>query len=104
MDFKKSHASGENKILKEKRKKQIQTALKSELSISVDFVKQGFGTTNDGNTARKFFSKPEIVGKILGANVNLIERFANILQVISSDLEIDANKFGEYSLKTAHYL
>jgi len=101
LEFEKSYASGEHKILKDKRKKQIQTALKSELSISVDFVKQGFGTTNDGNTARRFFSEPEIVGKILGVNVNIIERFANILQVISSGFEIDTNKFKEYSLETA---
>jgi len=84
IEFKEDHASEECKILKEKSKKQVQMALKSELSINVDFVKQGFGTTNDGNTARIFFSEPEVVGSILDVNVKLIQRFANILHVISS--------------------
>lgn len=103
--FKKVYASRECKMLKEKRKKQIalkiQMALKSELSINVDFVKQGFGTTNDGNTARSFFSEPEVVGRILDVNVKLIQQFANILHVISSGFEIDTNKFEQYSLETA---
>lgn len=101
IEFKKDHASGECKILKGNRKKQVQMALKSELSINVDFVKQGYGTTNDGNTARSFFSKPDVVGRILGINTNLIQRFANILHVISSGFEIDTNKFEQYSLETA---
>lgn len=100
IEFKKDHASGECTILKEKRKKQVQMALESKLSINVDFVKQRFGNTNDGNTARNFFSEPEVVGRILDVNVNLIQRFANILHVISSGFEIDTNKFEQYSLET----
>lgn len=46
LDFKKSYATKENKILKQKRKQIIQKALKSKLSITVDVVKQGYGTTN----------------------------------------------------------
>lgn len=100
LKFKKGYASGENKILKEKRKQEIQTALKSELSISVDFVKQGFGTTNDGNTARSFFSEPDVVGRILGIDVILIRRFANILHVMSSGFEVDIDKFEVYAFET----
>ena len=52
----------------EKRKKTIQTRFFNELSLRVDFPKQGFGTTNDGNTARRFFENQsksaEITGKI----------------------------------------
>lgn len=47
--------------------------LKSKLSINVDFVKQRFGNTNDGNTARSFFSEPEVIGRIFDVNVNLIQ-------------------------------
>lgn len=101
LKFKKGYASGENKILKEKRKQEIQTALKSELSISVDFVKQGFGTTNDGNTARSFFSESDVVGRILGIDVILIRRFANILHVMSSGFEVDIDKFEVYAFETA---
>lgn len=51
MDFKKSYTSGQNKVLKQNKKKKIQRELKLYLSISVDFVRQGYGTINDGNTA-----------------------------------------------------
>ncbi|EFN73569.1 hypothetical protein EAG_09170, partial [Camponotus floridanus] len=57
------------------KKKQIQEGLKSQLSITVDVVKQRYGTTNDGNTARRFFLNPEIVSNVLGINQALIERF-----------------------------
>ena len=38
----------------EKRKKTIQTRFLNELSLRVDFPKQGFGTTNDGNNIGYF--------------------------------------------------
>ena len=51
-----------------KWKKTIETRFLNELSLRVDFPKQGFGTTNDGNTARRFFENQsksaEITGKI----------------------------------------
>lgn len=52
LDFKEGCARGYNKTLQQKRKKQIQDNLRSQLSITVDVVKPGYGTTNDGNTAR----------------------------------------------------
>jgi len=84
LDFRESCARGYNKILQQNRKKQIQDGLKSQLSITVDVVKQGHGTTNDGNTARRFFSNPAIISNILGINETLIERFRNILHVVTS--------------------
>ena len=52
----------------EKQKKTIQTRFLNELSLRVDFSKQGCVTTNDGNTARRFFENQsksaEIKGKI----------------------------------------
>lgn len=104
LDFKKGAARGDDKILKQKRKEKIQKKMKEELSISVDFVKQGYGTSNDGNTARSFFSKPEIVSKILGVDHNVIERFANILQAMASGYEIDVQNFETYCIKTFEYL
>lgn len=71
------------------------------MSISVDFVKQGFGTTNDGNTARSFFSEPDLIARILGINVTLIRRFANILHVMSSGFKVDIDKFGVRAFETA---
>lgn len=101
LDFKESCARGDNKILQQNRKKQIQDDLKLQLSITVDVVKQGYGTTNDGNTARRFFSNPAIVSNILGLNQPLIERFGNILHVMASGFAVDLEKFELYTKETA---
>lgn len=45
LDFKRSAAiTSEDKDSKKSRKREIQLSLKSELSLTVDVVKQGFGT------------------------------------------------------------
>lgn len=42
------------------RKTEIQQKFKSELALIVDNPKPVFGSTNDGNTARKFFKNAVI--------------------------------------------
>lgn len=84
------------------RKKQIQKDLRLKLSITVDVVKQGAGTTNTGNVARCFFEKAEAVAKITGVNANLIVRLHTILQVVTSVKEVNCGKFKEYCLNTAN--
>ena len=42
-------------------KKRIQKELKQHLGINVDQPSQGTGTSNCGNTARRFFEAPEVV-------------------------------------------
>lgn len=64
-------------------------------------MKQGQGTTNDDNTARRFFSNPAIVSNILGINQTLIEKFGNILYVMASGFAIDLEKFEIYATETA---
>lgn len=54
------------KALAERRKTQIQDKLRASLGILVDAPKQGFGSTNDGNTARKFFANVDIVSEVTG--------------------------------------
>ena len=44
----------EKEIVKQ-TKSRIQREIRNELNILVDCVKQGVGSTNDGNTSRKFF-------------------------------------------------
>lgn len=44
-----------NEAAYEIRKSIIQKQLRKDVGLIVDVVKQGFGTTNDGNTARRFF-------------------------------------------------
>lgn len=50
-----------------KAKGLIQEGLRKKLGILVDTPKQGFGSTNDGNTARVFFKNVDLVAEVTGA-------------------------------------
>lgn len=98
----------------------IQNKFKSELGLLVDIVLQGKkitkqfiitcnfflcwigkGTTNDGNTARRFFKNCEKSSEITGVNLNLIKRFGTILKSMASGYEININAFQQYTMDTA---
>lgn len=85
----------------ETEKKRIQTEFNERLGLKVDCVKQGMGTTNDGNTSRRFVSNPELTSHITGVDENLIRRFSVILTTLNSNKAIDAEKFGTYCYQTA---
>lgn len=63
-------------VQKAENKKKVQKEFKEKLGLNIDVVKQGCGTTNDGNMARKFFANPEIVASITSVDVNIIKRQA----------------------------
>ncbi|PZC70923.1 hypothetical protein B5X24_HaOG214604 [Helicoverpa armigera] len=86
--------------LRDEEKKRIQ-GLFAKVGLKVDCVKQGSGTTNDGNMARRFFADARKISEITGVDFDLIYRFSIILQVINSGACIDAVKFGEYCEDTA---
>lgn len=50
----------------EERKKPIQNKFRQQMRLLVDVPKQGFGTSNDGNTARRFFESTELAAEITG--------------------------------------
>ncbi|KAL7297504.1 hypothetical protein TKK_0009868 [Trichogramma kaykai] len=58
----------------DERKKYIQRALRDSLPIIINTPIHGSGNTNDENTARKFFSNPDIVFEVTGFNLELLER------------------------------
>ena len=101
------HAEAKQKFLEEEekliaiRKKEIQNEFWKKLSIHVDKVKQGFGSSNDGNTARKFFTNPEVSAGILGIDAVLVSRFSVLLAAISSTQEVDPVKYEKYAFETA---
>lgn len=99
--FSKWKVSKDTKHEREKAKAEIQRNLKLVLGINVDMVKQGMGSTNDGNTSRRFFANPSITADVLGVDENLIHRLSTILTAINSNFEIDAEKFKVYCLDTA---
>jgi hypothetical protein len=82
-------------------KAKIQKAFKSELGLLVEFPRQGFGSTNDGNTSRRFFENPDVSSRITGVNLDLTKRLKLVLEFFSSGHTIDTEKFSEYALETA---
>lgn len=82
----------EKKIL-ETKQKHIQNNLRAKLGLLIDIPKPGYGTTNDGNTARRFFQNFEIASSITGINVKLIKRFEVILQTMSCKYSINIEAF-----------
>ncbi|KAL4711296.1 hypothetical protein ACJJTC_019137 [Scirpophaga incertulas] len=91
---------GDSKCIMESRKKTIQDAFKNRIGLLIDIVKQGHGSTNDGNTARRFIANPNLTAEITGVSGDLIRWFAIILEAISSGNHIDTVKFHEYAQAT----
>lgn len=91
----------ENKELVANNKKRIQELFQKEMGLLVDKPKPGFGSTNDGNTARRFFEDADTSSKITGIDKELITRFRTILLAISSGYSIKVKLFKNYCLNTA---
>ena len=89
-----------NKTIFQNRKKHIQTSFKERMGLIVDKPKPGFGSTNDGNTARRFFANPKVTSEITGIDEKLIENFSIILRVIASGKKIYLPKFKEILRET----
>lgn len=83
-------------------KKEVQLQLKRNLGLIVDVPKQVSGSSNDGNTARRFFKNWKSVADITGVNQDLLYRFYIILQVLSCGEKIDPSKFESFTLATAN--
>ncbi|KAJ8953465.1 hypothetical protein NQ318_023584 [Aromia moschata] len=50
----------------EQRSEEIKRKFKNQMGLIVDKPKPGYGNSNDGNTARRFFKNPELSGEITG--------------------------------------
>ena len=83
------------------RKLAIQRQFREQTGLLVDVVKQGEGTTNDGNTARRFFAHSEESARITGVSEELIKRCDVILRTMASGYEVDADAFRTYTMDTA---
>lgn len=90
----------EKNIVKETKEK-IQKSFREEMGLLVDVPKAGYGNSNDGNTSRRFFQNAECSSRITGINIDLINRFKVILEIISSGQEVDYQKFEDYAQDTA---
>ncbi|KAL4710844.1 hypothetical protein ACJJTC_016128 [Scirpophaga incertulas] len=85
----------DKKVAFKKRKEDIIKKFK-DVGLIIDKVKPGFGTSNDGNTARRFFKDSQATANITGVDKTLIYRLSIILRLLSSEYEIDPQKFQEY--------
>lgn len=102
LDIKKWAArTDSDKLSVKDRKMKIQNAFKTKMGLIIDIPKQSYGSSNDGNTSRRFFQNYKLSSEITGINEELIRRFAIILQTLACGKSIDINKFNEYTLKTA---
>lgn len=97
--------SDDDKKLLADRKLNIQNQFRERLGLIVDKPRSGgSGTSNDGNTARKFFLNSAISAEITGLSKALLERCSIILQALSSGYNINVKSFSNYSLETARLL
>ena len=106
IEFKRWQArSSEEKALLAKRKEFVQREFREQLGLIVDKPRSGgSGTSNDGNTARKFFLHSTISSEITGIDKHVIDRCSYLLQCLSSGFKINSNKFKIYALDTAKIL
>lgn len=83
----------ENKANLLLRKREIQEKFKSKMGLLIDIPKPGYGTSNDGNTARRFFADPKLSSEITGIEEQLIFKIGLILKIIASGKNINIDKF-----------
>lgn len=83
------------------RKLQIQDEFKKELGLRIDIPKGGAGTTNDGNTARRFFKDVSVSARILKIDEELMEDCKVILQTMSCGFDVNVDKFRIFCLNVA---
>lgn len=93
--------SEEDKQIFSQTKKHIQNELRLQMGLLVDIPKPGYGTTNDGNSASRFFDQHTLAASITGLDEDLINRFNVILQTISCGYAVDPDAFRNYAKVTA---
>ena len=92
------------KLLVQERKKKNQSVFRDKVSLTLDMPKAGFLNTNDGNTARRAFAKPDIFAEITGVKVEVIIKLRTVLIALSSGLELNLDKFTPFCHETSKYL
>lgn len=89
-------------VLKEKH--QLRIHFCEQLEFIVNQHKQGYSSTNDGNTVQGLFENLKISQLFTGVGECSIGRFRVILQVISCCFEMHSEKFWEFSLNITRNL
>lgn len=102
LHFKKWQVRGEHKPIFDARKKNVQQQFKTQMGLLVDMSKTGgSGTSNDGNTARRFFKDPVQSAAITGVDEDIIKRISIILSALSSGYDLNYEAYDNYAVQTA---
>lgn len=105
LPFKKWRVGKDNDKEFSENKARIQDEFQRRTGLLIDKVKCGAGTTNDGNTARRFFSNTDLAAEITRIDRELIENFGIILRVLSCGIKINQHTFKDLLRITRnHYL
>lgn len=89
----------------DQRSDEIKHQFKSRMGLIVDKPKPGYGNSNDGNTARRFFDNAELSAEITGLDAELIKKIDILLRALSSGYDINLKKIENFALETKnHYL
>lgn len=86
------------------RKQKIQDDFKEQLNLLIDIPLPGGGTSNTGNTARKFFREFAISSQITGIPEFLIERYHTIITALATTQLLDPIELRQYTTETANHL
>lgn len=101
LDIKKWQVRGDDdKASVKQRSDHIKQQFKSKMGLIVDKPKPGYGNSNDGNTARRFFLNAEMSAEVTGLDVNLIQKFCVILRTLSSGYDINLVEFEKLCMET----
>ncbi|KAK4876046.1 hypothetical protein RN001_012468 [Aquatica leii] len=92
-----------DKLIVAQNKARIQKEYKDRCGLIVNKPKPGFGNTNDGNTARRFFQNAELSAAITGIDLDVIKKLHIIMVVVASGFDIDVEKYRQYAHETARY-
>jgi hypothetical protein len=84
----------ENKLSEKVKKKTMPELFKKGMALPVHSCKLGrSGTSNDGNTVRRFLNIVKNLLELLMSAKNLILRFCVVLQNISRKFELNVKEF-----------
>ncbi|XP_003740985.1 uncharacterized protein LOC100903259 [Galendromus occidentalis] len=91
----------DDKKKRDERLQAIREEFRAALGLIISVVRPGGGTSNDGNTARKFFRIHAETARITGLNPELVFRLHIILEAINSRRPLNSTAFRDYCSKTA---
>eukprot|EP00733_Pompholyxophrys_punicea_P000940 Pompholyxophrys_punicea_v1_NODE_378_length_2095_cov_23.619608.p1 type:complete len:497 gc:universal NODE_378_length_2095_cov_23.619608:1657-167(-) len=87
------------------RDKFLKQKIYNELGLVIDQPKAGgSGTSNDGNTARRFFAEYRKVSEITGLDSNVLAKLGTFIRAIGCGFPVNSEKLKSFGLEVANLL